>query len=83
MQTSKELLYLIMMGLPYHLRIKVSFFSYGGSGAAIYLSDQTQGNNYVDLDSGVFAVDSTRLASFYFTKIYNTVPAIDYQKRDE
>ena len=83
MQTSKELLYLIMMGLPYHLRIKVSFFSYGGSGAAIYLSDQTQGNNYVDLESGVFAVDSTRLASFYFTKIYNTVPAIDYQKRDE
>lgn len=81
MQASKELLYLIMMGLPYHLRIRVSFFSYTGAGAAIYVSDHVEGNNYVDLDKHEFAVDTARLTQFYFTRIYNTVPAADYRKR--
>lgn len=81
-QTCKELLYLIMMGLPYHLRIKMSFFSFSGASAAIYISDHVEGNNYIDLDNREFSVDSSRLTQFHFTKIYNTLPAIDYQRRD-
>lgn len=82
MQVFKEFLYLIMMGLPYHLRIKMSFFSFFGAGASVYISDHVEGNNYIDLDNREFLVDNTRLTQYHFTKIYNSFPAMDFQSRD-
>ncbi len=71
MHVYREILYLIMMGLPYHMRIRVSCFSYKGAKAAIYLSDMVKGNNYADLDAREFVCDTTRLGNYDFTRIYN------------
>jgi len=81
-ETYRELLYLIMKGLPYHLRIKISAFSYAGSGATVYLSDHVEGNNYIDLDKKEFGVDISRMSRLGFTKIYNTLPANAEAQRD-
>lgn len=82
LQASRELLYLIMKGLPQHLRIKASAYSFAGAGAAIYVSDHTEGNNCIDLDSREFTVDTTRLSQFGFTRIYNSIPAAAEAQRD-
>lgn len=82
-QACREITYLIMMGLPYRLRIKMSFFSFKGKNTAIYYSDVTEGNNYADLESRKFSCDISCLKTFHFTRIYNTYPASDYQNREE
>ena len=81
-RVSREIMYLIAKGLPNHLRIKMTYFSYKGTNATIYFSDKVQGNNYVDLDTKEFSCDVARLNTYEFTKIYNTVPAADYKQRD-
>lgn len=78
----QELLYLIMKGLPLHLRIKVSAFSYAHAGAAIYVSDHAEGNNYIDLDTKETVVDTSRMSQLGFTRIYNTLPAKAEAQRD-
>lgn len=80
-RVSREITYLIMMGIPEHLRMKMTFFSYKGANATIYFSDKVQGNNYVDLDTKEFSCDIARLNTLEFTRIYNSVPAADYRKR--
>lgn len=70
-QVYREMLYLIMKGLPFHLRIKVSGFSYKGSKAIIYLSNEVEGSNYADLDSRKFMCDTTKVSLFRFTELYN------------
>lgn len=82
LQMTKELLYLIMMGLPYHLRLKLSFFSYFGSNAAVYVSNHIEGNNYVDLDNRIFVTEDTRLSEYEFTGIYDWVKAKDAGEKD-
>lgn len=82
-QACREITYLIMMGLPYHLRMKMSFFSFKGKNTAIYYSDVTEGNNYADLESRKFSCDISRLKTLHFTRIYNTYPASDYQNREK
>ena len=78
----RELLYLIMKGLPLHLRIKISAFSYARAGAAIYVSDHTEGNNYFDLDTREAVIDTSRMSQLGFTRIYNTLPAKAEAQRD-
>lgn len=78
----RELLYLIMKGLPLHLRIKISAFSYARTGAAIYVSDHTEGNNYFDLDTREAVIDTSRMSQLGFTRIYNTLPAKAEAQRD-
>lgn len=80
-QISREITYLIMMGIPAHLRIKMTYFSYKDPHATIYFSDSVQGDNYVDLDTMEFVCDIARLGNYEFTRIYNSFPAVDYQKR--
>lgn len=78
----QELLYLIMKGLPLHLRIKISAFSYARAGAAIYVSDHTEGNNYFDLDTREAVIDTSRMSQLGFTRLYNTLPAKAEAQRD-
>lgn len=70
-QVYREMLYLIMKGLPFHLRVKVSGFSYKGAKAAIYLSNKTEGSNYADLDSHEFVCDTAKVSLCRFTELYN------------
>ncbi len=79
-QTWQELMYLIMKGLPYHLRQKLLSFSCQGMKTAVYCSDQVQGENYADLDTGNFSCDYSRLAGYHFTKLYQM--ELFYSSRD-
>lgn len=82
LQVSKELVYLIMMGLPYHLRSKLSCFSYSGSRSAVYVCGYAEGNNCIDLDTREFAgADVSRLL-YDFTRIYNSFEPYEYEKRE-
>lgn len=69
-QTYRDILYLIMKGLPYHLRSKLLSFSWHGAQTAICFSDQVQGENYADLDTGIFRCEDSRLNGYQFTKLY-------------
>lgn len=68
-QAYKELMYLIMKGLPYHLRHRVTGYSFKGSSAAIYLSDTVEGNNYIDLDSRKFVCDRSEVELYEFVTL--------------
>lgn len=70
-QSYRDVMYLVMKGLPYHLRQKLLSFSWQGMQTAIYFSDTVQGDNYADLDTGMFHCDYTRLESCQFTRLYN------------
>lgn len=70
-QVCKEIMYLIMKGLPYHLRKKVTFFSYKSGKTKIYFSDKIEGTNYFDLDTKQWACDKSRLEKYKFTQLYN------------
>ncbi len=79
-QTYRDMMYLIMKGLPYYLRQKLLSFSWHGAQTAICFSDQVQGQNYADLDTGTFQCDYSRLDSYQFTKLYNM--DLFYNSRD-
>ena len=79
-QTYRNVMYLIMKGLPYHLRQKLLSFSWQGMQTALYFSDTVQGENYADLDTGIFRCDDSRLAGYHFTRLYNM--DIFYTSRD-
>lgn len=70
-QICREIMYLIMYGLPYHLRTKVTFFSYKGGKTNVYFSDKVEGNNYFDLDTKEHACDKSKLERYRFTLVYN------------
>lgn len=70
-QVCQEVMYLILHGLPYHLRSKLTFFSYKGGKTTIYFNEKTEGNNYFDLDKRVYVCDKRRLEKYQFTQIYN------------
>ncbi len=70
-QVCREIMYLIMRGLPYHLRTKVTFFSYKGGKTGIYFSDKAEGNNYFDLDTKMHACDKSKLEHYQFTQVYS------------
>ena len=70
-QVCKEIIYLIMQGLPYHLRMKVTFFSYRGGKTNIYFSDKIEGNNYYDLDTKISECNKSRSEKYRFTLLYN------------
>lgn len=78
----KDIMYLIMSGLPYHLRQKALSFSYKGVQTTIYFSDVIEGNNYFDLDSGEVFCDFSMLKKYYFTRIYNTPVYYNNENRD-
>lgn len=62
----QDILYLIMKGLPYHLRQKLFSFSYKGVQTTLYFSDVVQGNNYVDLNEGKFQFNTTKINRYSF-----------------
>ena len=68
-QVYKELMYLIMKGLPYHMRHRVTGYSFKGSNAVVYLSDTVEGNNYIDLDNRRFVCDRSGLESYGFVQL--------------
>lgn len=70
-QAYQDVLYLIMKGLPYHLRQKLLSFSAPGIQTMVYLSDTVAGSHYIDLDTGSCQCDTGRLASYQFTRLYN------------
>lgn len=70
-QVCREIMYLIMHGLPYHLRTKATFFSYKGGKTDIYFSDKVEGNNYFDLDTKEHVCDKSKLERYQFTLVYN------------
>ena len=78
----KDIMYLVMAGLPYHLRQKALSFSYKGMHTTIYFSDITEGNNYFDLDSGEAFCDYSMLQKYYFIRIYNTPVYYNNENRD-
>ena len=62
-------MYLIMKGLPYHMRHRVTGYSFKGSNAVVYLSDTVEGNNYIDLDNRRFVCDRSGLESYGFVQL--------------
>lgn len=78
----KDIMYLVMAGLPYHLRQKALSFSYKGIHTTIYFSGITEGNNYFDLDSGESFCDFSMLEKYYFIRIYNTPVYYNNENRD-
>lgn len=70
-QACREIMYLIMRGLPYHLRTGLTFFSWKGGKTSVYFSDEVEGNNYFDLESKEYACDKSRLERYQFTRVYN------------
>lgn len=79
-QIYRDVMYLIMKGMPYHLRQKLLSFSWQGMQTALYFSDTVQGENYADLDTGTVQCDESRLAGYHFTRLYNM--DIFYTSRD-
>ena len=71
-QVYKELMYLIMKGLPYHMRHRVTGYSFKGSNAVVYLSDTVEGNNYIDLDNRRFVCNRSGLESYGFVQLSQT-----------
>ncbi len=71
-QVYQDLMYLIMKGLPYHLRQKLLSCSLPGVPAMVYLSDTVMGDCFVDLDTGEWRCDTKRLDSYQFTRLYDT-----------
>ena len=71
-QICLEVMYLILSGLPYHLRAQVTFFSYkGGKGKTmVYFSDKIEGNNFFDFDTMTSACEAGRLEKYQFLQIY-------------
>lgn len=69
-QVCREIMYLIMRGLPCHLRTKLTFFSYAGGKTNVYFSRKTEGSNYFDLDTKEHAYDKSKLERYKFTQLY-------------
>ncbi len=71
-----DILYLILKGLPYHLRIRTTSFSFRGCKNTFHVSDQIDSDNYIDLDTNECHVDHSRVSGYEFTKLYNGSPSI-------
>ncbi len=67
----REVVYLILCGLPFHLRVKLTFFSYKSGRTKVFFSDQTEGNNYFDLATGKYRCDKRGLEQYRFTQLYS------------
>lgn len=78
-QVYKEIMYLIMKGLPYHLRTKLTGYSHKSGGTVIYFSDTVDSNNYFDLDNKTYACDYSKIKSYKFVNAF-TFPT--YNNRD-
>ena len=71
-QVYQDLLYLIMKGLPYHLRQKLLSCSLPGIQTMVFVSDTVIGDTFADLDTGSWQCDTKKLDSYQFTRLYNT-----------
>nr|MCR4937182.1 hypothetical protein [Lachnospiraceae bacterium] len=71
----REIMYIIMKKLPYHLRAKARLYSGAGANADIYFSEKADGNNVFDLRTGEATFDNSRVYAYDYTKIYtNNIP---------
>ena len=80
LEVYQDLMYLMMKGLPYHLRQKLLSFSWQGAQSMVFLSDTVQGNCYVDLDTEAFEFEDARLAAYQFTRLYEA--ELFYKNKD-
>ncbi len=71
LQVYKEILFLVISFVPYHLRMKLTAFSGNGLNAKIFISNEKRGTHYFDLDSKDSQSDITRLKGYRFPLIYN------------
>lgn len=69
-QICLEVMYLILSGLPYHLRTQITFFSYKGGKTKVYFSDQAEGNNVFDLDTMISSCYIGGLEHYQFLQLY-------------
>lgn len=69
-QVCLEVMYLILRGLPYHFRAKVTFFSYKGGKTTLYFSDKIEGDHYFDLDTMAYACNKSLPKKYEFPQIY-------------
>lgn len=73
-QFYKDILYVVMKGMPIRLRTKLSSFSFReGKFAALYVSDEVNSDNYIDMDANVVEVQYAALKKFEFTMLYNNM----------
>lgn len=68
----RDVMFLILSGLPYHMRIRPSLFSNSASASEIYISKKAEGNNVFDLNTKQASCDYKQLQSFGFTQLYAT-----------
>ncbi|MDE6202284.1 MAG: hypothetical protein K2G19_02275, partial [Lachnospiraceae bacterium] len=78
-QAYKEIMYLIMKGLPYHLRIKLTSCSFKGGNTVVYFSDTVDSDNYFDLDNNTLACDYSKVKFYEFVNAFTIHP---YNLRD-
>lgn len=78
-QRCLEIMDMILSGLPYHLRARATFFSYRGGKTTIYFSEQTEGNNYFDFDTGTSFCEESKLTRYQFIQIY----ALEEEQRQQ
>ncbi len=71
----REIMYLIISSLPFHFRIKPDLFSFGGSIASIFISTKVESDNYFDLRTHEGQCDLSKISSFKFLRIYNSISA--------
>ncbi len=67
----KEMMYAIYVKIPFILRVNLTSFSYKGSNAMIFFSDEVKSKNFIDLDNSVVEVDYSKLSRYGFTQLYN------------
>lgn len=66
----QDIMYLLMKGLPYHLRQKLLSFSWQGTQSMVFFSDTVQGDCYVELDTGQCRLQEDRLSAYQFIRLY-------------
>lgn len=80
----QDMMYVISMGLPHFLRIKLNGFAapLGGKFASVFVSNAVETGNYADLDSGVFNLSAEAASKYYFTQLY-TDPRFPVKELDK
>lgn len=67
----KEIMFLIMSALPYHLRIIPSLYSCGSLASDIFVSDKARGNNVFDLENKEVIYNDSIMSKYRFMQLYS------------
>lgn len=78
----KELMYAVMMGLPYQLRIKLTSYVDAGTVAKVYVSNHCESSAFYDVETGECVSAKDKLSKFSFTRLYGTYTVDTQQFQD-